>query len=198
MIKKIIISLAVLLLLAVTVLSGIPASASGGEPMVIDCSNPDSPAAPKEIKASEFITLLGGGEVSKAESDYVDSVLEEAFIYSDRIPTGKVDVRYDGEKVYISAQNYEYTSKGGISVKWVPNCVSFNGENYPLIYSETDGRYECEVNYVAPSTANSEELYANIEYSFEITVKREDADSKDCCSGRENFTLLGNKGNCKG
>ena len=177
--KTKIISMAVLTVVACLLLAGIPVPATrNGELATVDCANPDSPTAAKEIKPSEYLSYLGGGEIGEAEAKYIDSVLDEALIYSDRIPTSKVTVHYDGEKVYLSAASYEYTSASGISVSWIPTSVHFNGEEYPLDYSSENGSYDCMIEFEESSITDSGELYyADVEYLFEFIVDSDDADT---------------------
>ena len=76
----------ILLLVSAILISAlsVTASAVGDTLQVLDYSNPSSSKI--EYTASEFIELLTGEKVSDVEAEYIDSVLGEAFAYSDSVP----------------------------------------------------------------------------------------------------------------
>ena len=105
---RIIKSSVALLMMAVMLASGmvLPARAGGVSLTRYDCADPTATASEKSLKASEFLSLLTGEAISEAEAKYVDSVLEEALVYTDSIPVSRVTVHYDGSTVHVSADSY--------------------------------------------------------------------------------------------
>ena len=172
MLKKRIVAFVAMLLALLFISSSFPASAADKDIYSIDCSDPSSPTAVKVLKASELLSLITGEKLPSAESAYIDSVLEEAFFYSDSIPSSKVQVNYDGENVYVSAESYEYVSSDGIQVSWIPTSIKLDGAECALTYSEEDDTYKCEVGYKASD--NGEEIvYVNVDYEFEFLMPEE-------------------------
>ena len=174
--KKLPLVIAVILLVsAVMSHVALPVTASSEVPRVYDCVDAASPVSPKELKASEFLALLTGEEISGAEAGYVDSVLEKVFRYSDSIPVSRVAVHYDGGKIYVSAASYEYRSADGTAVTWTPQKAVFGDEEKSMGFSSESGSFECDFEY--EYVENDDTMYVNVVYSFGLNIKGDDADA---------------------
>ena len=119
---KKIIPLILLLIISMLVSTfSVTASAIGDTLKVLDYSNPSSSKI--EYTASEFIELLTGEKVSKVEAEYIDSVLGEAFAYSDSVPQKNVEVEYYNNTLTVTAKKFEYKNTNLVIPQLYPEYV---------------------------------------------------------------------------
>ena len=143
---KKIIPLILLLVTAILISSlAVTASAVGDTLQVLDYSNPSSSKI--EYTASEFIELLTGEKVSEVEAEYIDSVLGEAFAYSDSVPQKNVEVEYYNNTLTVVAKKFEYASAMG-NVVWTPAELIFNEKTSTMQYSAENDEYSVVLKYV--------------------------------------------------
>ena len=177
-----------ILLLAVSMLISalsVTASAVNDTLQELDYSNPSSSNI--EYTASEFLELITGEKISELEAKYIDSILGEAFLYSDSVPQKNVEVEYYNNTLTVTAKKFEYISAEG-TVTWTPVELIFNEKMTEMQYSEENDEYsvvlkyveegegvDVSVRYVCSIPLDSEvtDTYKNYTYNYALDLWKE-------------------------
>ena len=178
MVKKSKLSILVLLLITVILVGNLslPTNAVEAELKMFDYVDETSSVSERVLDASEFVELIMGEELCEAEKQYLNSIFENIFVYSDCVPVSSVAAVYEDGKVKISAESYEYVAKSGSSVYWIPKRAVIGELESELKYSDETRRYEGSIVYDG-AIGTDEMIFVDIEYVFSFTVPADTADA---------------------
>lgn len=126
------------------------------------------------LSSADILENYFGEDISEEESEFFDkleslSAFETLNIsYNEIINTNKADVEYIGDRVKISAREYEYVGASGKSFLWLPQSASFKGTSVPL-FKEADvyiGELVCDEPF------DNDSIF--ITYRADVAVSSED------------------------
>ncbi len=129
------------ILLCVTSLSGtaiLPVQADGAK-LAFDYGD-GQVAANESISASELFALALGSAPVGAEKAYLEELSDIRLFYNTAIPSENISTNYHRESgsLDVSVQSYAYTAKNGVTVEWIPQSATIEGQTKTL-----DPSYSC-------------------------------------------------------
>lgn len=138
----------------------------------LDYSDPSS-AVKIDISASELVSLLTKDEISKAESEFLDSAYKNPFSYTDLIPSSLVSASYtDNTTLSVTARDYSYTSRDGYSVIFVPTSVAIGDKILSLSFDDATNTYTAALE----NTDHTLEAIVRVNYTSVIHPEKEISD----------------------
>ena len=127
------------LLLCLLMLMGVSlsgAAQSDGADVLFDYSLPTLDNK-QSLSASELFYEILGSDPSKEERDYLDQLSGITLQYTDLIPPSIVSTHYNGNegKLEVTIPAYSYVAKNGVTVEWIPQSVTLEGLQKPVVKS---------------------------------------------------------------
>ena len=129
---------------------------------LLDYSDPKG-AFDISLSPSELLSLLIGGELSDAETEYLDRYSKFTLSYSTPWDPDSIEVLKNGDKLNVRAESFSYTAENGTTVTWIPEKAIVGQAEKAF------SNYTCELD-----SENAE--IVEVEYSCTITLDSSVAD----------------------
>nr|MBQ8890494.1 InlB B-repeat-containing protein [Clostridia bacterium] len=162
--KKRILSCAVcLLVLAATLTAMILPIKAETDVGVIDLSRPAS-SHTTTLTAADIVEYFVGGEISSEEREYLEKHGGVSIKYDKGITTSSVICEYHEGAVTVTAREYVYETKDGVSVRWIPASAKLFDTSVP--FSSAGDEYTAAFS----SVTEDEDASVEIEYTLDISI----------------------------